>query len=362
MVDHKRRNALRLMAATAGALALPLPAQTPLKAAWIYVGPVGDGGWTFAHDIGRKAVQEKFGDRVQTTYVENVPEGPDAERVMRDLVQQGYQLIFGTSFGFMEPMLKIARDFPDVKLEHVTGYKMRDNLRTYDSRNYEGMYMCGVLAGAMTKANKLGFVGTLPITEVLRNLDSFTLGAQRVNPDITTSVIWVNAWYDPPKETEAAMALINGGADVLFYNTNTPAVLKTAQAQGKLSFGRGADMSHHGPQAHLGSFIINWAPYYIHAVQEMMDGTWRSGFNSWWGAREDTIDLVSVSDAVNAQGRETLAQVKAELRDGSLQIWKGPLHDNAGGEVLADGVVADDEFLRGIDFYVAGVEGSVPRG
>ena len=197
----------------------------PLKVAFAYVGPVGDAGWTFAHDNARKAIEAEFGDRIVTSFVENVPESADAERVMRDLVGQGNKLIFGTTFGYMEPMLKVAADSKDVKFEHATGYKTADNMRTYDSRTYEGAYMAGVIAGSMTKSNTLGVVASIPIPEVIRNINSFTLGAQSVNPKVKTKVVWVNEWFNPPKETEAAQSLINGGADVLFQNTDSSAVL-----------------------------------------------------------------------------------------------------------------------------------------
>ncbi|MDB5744353.1 MAG: nucleoside-binding protein, partial [Polaromonas sp.] len=220
-------------APTAGA---PANAE-PLKIAFAYVGPVGDGGWTYAHDNGRKAVEKEFGDKVVTSFVEKVPESADAERVIRDMAQQGNKLIFGTTFGYMEPMLKVANDLKDVKFEHATGYKTAPNLRTYDSRTYEGAYMAGVIAGKMSKSGTLGVVGSVPIPEVVRNINSFTLGAQSVNPKITTKVVWVNEWFNPPKETEAATALINGGADVLFQNTDSSAVLQTAEKMGKRAFG-----------------------------------------------------------------------------------------------------------------------------
>ena len=219
-------------AAEPAAAAAPAKPE-PLKIAFAYVGPVGDAGWTFAHDNARKAVEAEFGDRVVTSYVENVPEAADAERVIRDMVGSGNKLIFGTTFGYMEPMLKVANDHKDVKFEHATGYKTADNLRTYDSRTYEGAYMAGVVAGAMTKSNTLGVVGSIPIPEVVRNINSFTLGAQSVNPKVKTRVVWVGDWFNPPKETEAATALINGGADVLFQNTDSSAVLQTAEKMGK---------------------------------------------------------------------------------------------------------------------------------
>ena len=204
---------------------------------------MGDGGWTFAHDNGRKAVEKEFGDKVKTSFVEKVPEAADAERVFRDMVGQGNKLIFGTTFGYMEPMMKVAADAKDVKFEHATGYKQADNMRTYDSRTYEGAYMAGIIAGAMTKSNTLGVVGSIPIPEVIRNINSFTLGAQSVNPKIKTKVVWVNKWFNPPKETEAAQSLINGGADVLFQNTDSSAVLQTADKNKKLAFGWDSDMT-----------------------------------------------------------------------------------------------------------------------
>ncbi|HNG82400.1 MAG TPA: BMP family ABC transporter substrate-binding protein, partial [Burkholderiaceae bacterium] len=229
-------------AAASAPASAPAPAAAaskpePLKVAFAYVGPVGDAGWTFAHDNARKAVQAEFGDRIVTTFVENVPEAADAERVFRDLIGQGNKLVFGTTFGYMEPMLKVAADSKDVKFEHATGYKTAENMRTYDSRTYEGAYMAGVIAGKMTKSNVLGVVGSIPIPEVIRNINSFTLGAQSVNPKVKTKVVWVNKWFDPPKEGEGAASLISGGADVLFQNTDSSAVLQKAEEKGKFAFG-----------------------------------------------------------------------------------------------------------------------------
>ncbi|MEJ1162856.1 BMP family ABC transporter substrate-binding protein [Variovorax sp. CCNWLW186] len=346
--------------APAPAAAAPAPAA-PLNIAFAYIGPVGDGGWTFAHDNGRKALEKEFGDKIKTTFVESVPEGADAERVFRDMVGQGNKLIFGTTFGYMEPMLKVATDSKDVKFEHATGYKTAENMRTYDSRTYEGAYMAGVIAGAMTRSNTLGVVGSVPIPEVLRNINSFTLGAQSVNPKITTKVVWVNEWFSPPKETEAATALINGGADVLFQNTDSPAVLKTAQEKGKRAFGWDSDMTAYGPKAHLASATINWAPYYIKATQDALDGKWATG-QSWWGVKEGAIDIVSIAEDVPADIKTKVEEVKKGLKDGSFVIWKGPILGQDGKEVVAKDAVADDKFLSGVNFYVKGVEGKVPGG
>ncbi len=344
----------------APAPAAEAPKAEPLKIAFAYVGPVGDGGWTFAHDNARKALQAEFGDRIQTSYVESVPESADAERVLRDMATQGNKLIFGTTFGYMEPMLKVAGDFADVKFEHATGYKTAANMRTYDSRTYEGAYMAGVIAGSMTKSNTLGVVGSIPIPEVIRNINSFTLGAQSVNPKIKTKVVWVNAWFDPPKETEAATALINGGADILMQNTDSSAVLQTAEKMGKRAFGWDSDMTAYGPKAHLGSAVINWAPYYIKATRDALEGTWSTG-SAWWGHKEGAIDMVSIADDVPADTKAKVDSVKAGLKDGSFVIWKGPIVDQSGKEVLAKDAVADDAFLGGIKFYVKGVEGKLPN-
>ena len=345
-------------APAAAASAAPAPAA-PLKIAFAYVGPVGDGGWTFAHDNGRKAVEKEFGAKVQTSFVEKVPEAADAERVFRDMVGQGNKLIFGTTFGYMEPMLKVAPDAKDVRFEHATGYKTADNLRTYDSRTYEGAYMAGVIAGAMTKTNTLGVVGSIPIPEVVRNINAFTMGAQSVNPKVKTKVVWVNEWFNPPKETEAAQSLLNGGADVLMQNTDSSAVLQTAEKAGKYAFGWDSDMTAYGPKAHLGSAVINWAPYYLKATRDALEGKWTTG-QTWWGVKEGAIDMVSISDKVPADIKAKVDAIKAGLKDGSFVIWKGPLVGNDGKEQLAAGTNADDKFLGGVKFYVKGVEGKVP--
>jgi simple sugar transport system substrate-binding protein len=376
MTDLQKRSLLKFAAISAVAAAAlvgcgkkeapPAPAPVaapakaePLKIAFAYVGPVGDGGWTFAHDNGRKAVEAAYGDKVVTSFVEKVPESADAERVLRDMAGQGNKLIFGTTFGYMEPMLKAAADFKDVKFEHATGYKTADNMRTYDSRTYEGAYLAGVIAGKMSKTGTLGVVGSVPIPEVVRNINSFTLGAQSVNPKVKTKVVWVNEWFNPPKETEAATALINGGADVLFQNTDSSAVLQTAEKMGKRAFGWDSDMTAYGPKAHLGSAIINWGPYYVKAVGEALEGKWATG-QAWWGVKEGAIDMVSIAADVPEATKKRIDEVKAGLKDGSFAIWKGPIMDNTGKVLIAKDVVADDKFLGGLKSYVKGVEGKVP--
>ncbi|MET0963838.1 MAG: BMP family ABC transporter substrate-binding protein, partial [Noviherbaspirillum sp.] len=266
--------------------AAPAPAAGgPLKVAFVYVGPVGDGGWTFAHDQGRKAIEAAFGDKIQTTFVEKVPESADAERVFRDLASQGNKLIFGTTFGYMEPMLKVAKDFPGVKFEHATGYKTAPNMATYETKTFEGAYLAGVLAGKTTRTNKLGVVASYPIPGVVRNINAFTLGAQSVNPAVTTRAVWISSWFDPAKERDAAMTMIGQGVDVLIQNTDSPATLQAAEEKGVNAFGWDSDMTSYGPKAHLGSAIIDWAPYYKQAVQSALDGNWKNG-QTWWGVKE----------------------------------------------------------------------------
>ena len=375
MTDFHKRRWIQAAAVTAVAAAALIgcskkeeakpaeaPKAEPLKIAFAYVGPVGDGGWTFAHDNARKAIEKEFGDKVQTSFAENVPESADAERVIKDMVAQGNKLIFGTTFGYMDPMLKVAAESKDVKFEHATGYKQADNMNTYDSRTYEGAYLAGVIAGKMTKSNTLGVVASIPIPEVIRNINSFTLGAQSSNPKVKTKVVWVNEWFNPPKETEAATSLINGGADVLFQNTDSPAVLKTAQDKGKRAFGWDSDMTAYGPKAHLASSVINWTPYYIQATRNALEGKWTGGGKTWWGVKEGAIDIVSIAEDVPAETKAKIDEVKAGLKDGSFAIWKGPLLDNTGKEVLKKDEVADDGFLSGIKFFVKGVEGKVPGG
>ena len=379
MMNLSKRSMLALAAASALAATLaacgkkeepapaPAPAASapkaePFKAAWVYVGPVGDAGWSFAHDQGRKAVEAEYGDKVKTTIVEKVPEGADAERVIRDLAQQGNKIIFATSFGYMEPMLKVAKDFPDVKFEHATGYKTADNMNVYDARFYQDTYLAGVVAGKMTKTNTLGFVGSFPIPEVLRNINAFTLGAQSVNPKIKTKVVWVSTWFDPPKESEAAQTLINGGADVLLQNTDSTAVLQTADKAGKFAFGWDSDMSAFAGKAHLGSAVANWGNYYKSSVKAVMDGTWKGNTVTRWGVAEGQNDLVKIADSVPDEVKAKVDEIKAGMKAGTFEVFTGPILDNTGKERLPKGTAADDEWRGKIDFYVKGVEGKVPAG
>lgn len=346
-------------AASVAASAPPKPAA--LQAAWVYVGPVGDAGWTFAHDQARKAVEAEFGDKVKTSFVEKVPEGADAERVFRDLATQGNKIIFATSFGYMEQMLKVAGEFPDVKFEHATGYKTAPNMRIYDAKFYEDAYQSGIIAGLTTKTNVLGFVGSFPIPEVLRNINAFTLGAQSVNPKIKTRVVWVNTWFDPPKESDAAQSLINGGADILLQNTDSTAVLQTAEKAGKFGFGWDSDMSAVAPKAHLASNTVDWSGYYKKAIKEVMDGTWKTE-RTVWGVKEGQNSLKSIASTVAPAATKKLEEVTAGLKGGTFEVFTGPIVDNTGKERLAKGVQADQDWKDKVDFYVKGVEGKIPSG
>jgi basic membrane protein A len=384
MIDTQKRKLVQMAALAASAVALvgcgkkeepkaaapaaapaaataAAPKAEPLKIAFAYVGPVGDAGWTFAHDLGRKEIEKEFGDKIKTSYVENVPEAADAERVIRQMVSEGNKLVFGTTFGYMDPMMKVAADEKGVKFEHATGFKTGDNMRTYDSRTYEGAYLAGIIAGKMTKTDTLGVVGSIPIPEVIRNINTFTLGAQSVNPKIKTKVVWIGKWFDPPKEGEAAQSLINAGADVLFQNTDSSAVLQTAEKNKKLAFGWDSDMSAYAKEAHLGSAIINWGPYYKKAVKDALDGSWKT-HQEWWGVKEGAIDMVAISDKVPADAKALVEKAKAGLKDGSFHPWKGPVVDQAGKTVVEKDKMPDDKFMLGINFYVKGVDGKVPSG
>jgi simple sugar transport system substrate-binding protein len=298
---------------------------------------------------------------VKTSFVEKVPEGADAERVIRDLAAQGNKLIFATSFGFMEPMLKVAGEFPDVKFEHATGYKTAPNMRIYDAKFYEDAYLAGVIAGSMSKTGVIGFVASFPIPEVLRNINAFTLGAQSVNPKIKTRVVWVNSWFDPPKESEAAQSLINGGADVLLQNTDSTAVLQTAEKNGKFAFGWDSDMSAFAPKAHLGSAIVDWSNYYKKAVRDAMDGTWKTE-RTVWGVKEGQNDLVKIADGVPEEAKKKVAGIKEAMKAGTFEVFTGPVVDSAGKERLPKDAKADQDWKDKVDFYVQGVDGQIPSG
>lgn len=336
-------------------------AAAPLKIAFVYVGPVADGGWSYQHNLGRLAVEKEFGTRVETTFVESVPETADAERVMRQLAARDNALIFGTSFGYMETMLKVAKVFPKTKFEHSTGYKTAPNLVTYQARFYEGAYLLGVLAGSMTHTNTLGYVASFPIAEVIRNIDAFTLGARSVNPKIRTKVVWVDTWYDPGKERQAAEALVAQGVDILCQNTDSPAVVQVAEEKGIHAFGWDSDMSKFGPHAQLTANTENWGVYYIDEVRKVLDGSWNGARQTRWGIKEGAVVLTPLSSAVPADVARLFEAKKQAIVDGSLVLFAGPIRDNAGAlKVAAQSAIPTDE-LMALDWFVDGVDGTIPR-
>ncbi len=347
--------------ATAPAVQATPAKPEPLKAAWIYVGPVADAGWTYAHDLGRKAVQEKYGDKIITKGVESVPEGADAERVIRDLVADGNKIIFATSFGFGDSMEKVAKDFPDVYFEHATGYKTAPNLKVYEGRFYEPAYLAGIVAGGMTKTNTLGYVASVPIPEVVRNINAFTLGAQSMNPKVKVKVVWINQWFDPPKETEAAKALMNQGADILLQNTDSSAVLQAAEAAGKHAFGWDSDMSAFGPKAHLGSCVLHWEVYYDRAIADVLNKTWKTE-SVKLGIKDGANEFAHMSDQIPAPVKAKVEEARQYLVDHPGDVFRGPIKDQSGKEVLAKDQVGDEKFKAEMMFFVKGVEGKIPAG
>jgi len=350
---------------TSAALALGLAsagvAQDKTKVGFIYVGPIGDGGWTYEHDKGRLAVEAHFGDAVETVYQESVPEGADAERAITQMALQGADLIFTTSFGFMEPTLAVAEKFPDVKFEHATGYKTLPNVSTYSARFYEGRAVQGHIAGKMTKSNIVGYIASYPIPEVIRGINSAYIHAKKVNPDVEFKIIWAYTWFDPAKEADAATALIEQGADVILQHTDSTAPQAAAEKAGNVvTFGQASDMSEYAPFPRVSSIIDNWAPYYIARTQAVMDGTWEST-QTWDGIGPGMVGIGEISDAVPAEVKEEALALKAAMADGIYHPFSGPLNKQDGSVWLAEGAVADDGTLLGMDFYVEGLTGEIPN-
>jgi simple sugar transport system substrate-binding protein len=332
----------------------------PLKVGFVYVGPVGDVGWTYAHDQGRLAMEKALGDRVKTTYVESVPEGADAERVIRKLATDGNKLIFATSFGYMNSMEKLARLFPDVVFEHATGYKRARNLGTYETRLYEGAYLIGVLAGKMTKTNTLGVVASFPIPEIVRNVNAFTLGAQSVNPAIRTKVVWVNTWYDPARERQAAETLLAQGADVLSQSTDSPATLQAAQEKGAYGFGWDSDMSRFAPKAHLTACINDWGGFYTQTAMAVMAGTWKSE-DIHGGLQEGMVKMAPLNPIVPAVAARIYEEKKKAIAEGRFHPFQGPLKDQTGAIRVAAGSELPLKDVLSMNFFVQGVEASLPK-
>ncbi|MFK7943037.1 MAG: BMP family ABC transporter substrate-binding protein [Paracoccaceae bacterium] len=337
----------------------PANAAPELKVGFVYVGPVGDHGWTYQHDQGRQAIEAAFGDRIETTFVESVSEGPDAERVIRQLAASGHGLIFTTSFGFMDPTLKVAKQFPDVKFEHATGFKRADNVSTYSGRFYEGRHVIGKIAGKMTKTNKIGYIASFPIPEVVRGINAATLAAQSVNPDIEVQVVWVNTWYDPGKEADAAKALIAQGADIIMQHTDSPAALQAAENAGVLAFGQASNMAKFAPNAQLTAIEDNWAPYYIERTRAVLDGTWESS-DSWAGMDKNEV-VMSPYWNMPYEVAVMAKEAEADIRMGKVHAFTGPMVDRDGTERLSAGQVAEDGMLLGMDFFVKGVSGDLPK-
>jgi len=329
------------------------------KVGFIYVGPIGDHGWSYQHHEGLKAVEKAFGDKIETTYVESVSEGPDAERVIRQLAQNGNQIIFTTSFGYMNPTLKVAKAFPKVKFEHSTGFKRSANVATYNARFYEGRYVAGLVAGKMTKSNTIGYIASFPIPEVVMGINATYLGAKSVNPNVKMKVVWVSTWFDPGKEADAAKALRDQGADILFQHTDSPAAMKIAEQEGVFAVGQASDMHTFGPKAQLTAIVNNWAPYYVKRIKEVMDGTWKSG-DVWGGFGSGMLLLADWNKAVPADVVAQANKVRDEIIAGSFHPFTGPLNKQDGTAFLKAGEVIDDGALSGMNFYVEGVTGKLP--
>jgi len=353
--------ALALAAASLSLTAgLPAHAADPLKVAFVYVGPVGDAGWTYAHEQGRQALEKSLAGKVKTSYVENVPEGADAERVIRKLAADGNKLIFTTSFGFMNPTEKVAKAYPNVVFEHATGFKTSKNMGVYETRQYEGTYLQGVIAAKMSKTGTIGFVGSFAVPEVLRNINAYTLGAQSVNPKIKTRVVWINSWYDPAKERQAAETLIAQGADVLTQNTDSPATLQVAQEKGKFAFGWDSDMARFAPKAHLTASTNNWGDFYTRTAQAVMAGTWKTG-EVRGGLNEGMVKMSPLNAAVPADVAKLFEQKKADIIAGKIKPFQGPIKDQSGAIKVAAGAQMADKEVHGMNFYVQGVEGTIPK-
>jgi basic membrane protein A len=361
MFNHKIK---KVIGGLAAGLSLILASHTfaaddPLKIGFVYVGPTGDAGWTYAHDKGRLYVEEALGDKVETTYVESVAEGADSERVIRQLAKSGHNLIFTTSFGYMNPTLKVAKSFPKVAFEHASGYKRAKNVGTYFDRAYQGRYLMGMVAGLMTKTNVLGYVGSFPIPEVVRGINAFTLGARSVNPEASVKVVWVSTWYDPGKEREAAETMILQGADVITQHTDSPGPINAAEAKGVYAIGYNSDMSLYGKNAHLTASVHNWGPIYLSMAQKVLDGTWKSE-DIWAGIETGVVEIAPFNKAVPQEVQDRVLASKKAIAEGSLNAFTGPIKNQAGEEKVAAGATLSDEDLLGMKWFVEGVKGDLP--
>jgi simple sugar transport system substrate-binding protein len=360
-----RRSALATLVAgaLATAVAFPVAAQTkasgPMKVGFVYVSPIGDAGWTFQHDTGRKEMEKALGGKVTTKYIESVPEGADAERVIRELAQSGHELIFTTSFGYMNPTIKVASSFPKTHFEHATGYKSAKNVGTYNARFYEGRYLAGIVAGRMTKTNTAGYVAAFPIPEVVMGINAFARGMRSVNPKAEVKVVWVNSWFDPGKERTAAETLISQGADIVTHHTDSTAAVQAAEAKGVYAVAYHSDMSKYGPKAHLTAVTHNWGAYYTKVAQSAVDGKWKPD-NVWGGIKDGFIKLAPFNAAVPKDVQDQVKKVEADIASGKFHPFTGPVKDNDGKERIASGKTIDDVTLNKMDYYVEGVQGKLP--
>ncbi|MFV0474187.1 MAG: BMP family ABC transporter substrate-binding protein [Pikeienuella sp.] len=354
---------VRTMAGALAGLALAAfaaAAQEPVKVGFVYVGPTGDFGWTHEHDLARQALEAHFGDGIETSYVENVAEGPDAERVIRQMAQSGHKLIFTTSFGFMNPTVKVAGQFPDVKFEHATGFKRAENISTYSARFYEGRHVIGLIAGKMTKTNTIGYIASFPIPEVVRGINAAYLAAKSVNPNVKFRIVWANTWFDPGEEANAANALIEQGADVLMQHTDSAAPITIAEEKGVLAFGQASDMTKFGPKAHLTAIMDNWTPYYIERVQAVMDGTWESK-DTWDGIGPGMVAFAAYNPGLPKEVVALAEYARLGILLGKIHPFTGPINKQDGSPWLEAGQTASDEDLLGMNFFVEGIEGALPK-
>ncbi|NQV98602.1 MAG: BMP family ABC transporter substrate-binding protein [Rhodospirillales bacterium] len=356
----KRLAAFAIGGVAAVGLATTTLAADPLKIGFIYVGPTGDHGWSYEHDQARLAVEKEFGGKVKTTYVESVPEGADAARVIDKLATTGHDLIFTTSFGYMNPTLKVAKKHKKVKFEHATGFKRDTNVSTYSARFYEGRYVVGHIAGRMTKSNVLGYVASFPIPEVIRGINATVLAARKVNPAVTVKVVWVNSWFDPGKESDAAKTLIDQGADIILQHTDSPAPMQTAENRGIFAVGQASDMSKFGPNAQLTAIIDNWAPYYIARTQAVLDGTWES-MDTFGGFKSGMVKLAPYNSKIPKDVVDLAETVRLAIEAGTVHPFQGPIKDQEGNIKVKAGEIIDTGSLLGMNYYVEGVVGSIPK-
>ena len=338
-------------------------AQDKTKACFVYVGPIGDLGWSYQHHQGALAVQKEYGDKVEVTWQESVPEGADAERVLTQMALGGCDIIFTTSFGYMDATNAVAKKFPNVKFEHATGFKRESpNVATYNARFYEGRAVQGTIAGMMTKSNKIGYIGSFPIPEVIMGINSYYLHAKKVNPNVELSVVWAMTWFDPAKEADAAKAMIEQGVDVIASHTDSTAPLAEAEKSGGkvIGFGQASDMAEYKPSPRVTSIIDNWAPYYVKRVGQVLDGTWDQT-DTWAGIKEGEVEIGEITDAVPAEVKAAAEKIRDDIAAGTYHPFTGPINKQDGSPWLAEGQTAPDGDLLGMNFYVEGIKGDIPK-